>query len=81
MTKPFGDRFDRRLTGGGLDDDVADLIVARCGHLDAVDLQEDGGWQPAETFVAIDERMVCHDRMEQRSGFGPDVGVSVFAER
>ena len=36
--------------------------------------------QPSEALVAVDERMVLDDRMQQRGCFGPDVRVGVLAE-
>ena len=49
--------------------------------VDAVELEEHGSGEPAEALVAVDERMVVDDRLQQRGGLGPDVGIGVLAER
>lgn len=48
------------------------VVVGGRAHAGAVEFQEDGGREPAEALVAVDERMVSDDRVEQSGGLGPD---------
>ena len=59
---------------------VIDGVVAGCGHAGAVEFQEHSRGEPAEPLVAVDERMVVDNRVQQRGGLGPDVRIRVLAE-
>ena len=37
--------------------------------------------EPPETFVAVDERMVLQNGLQQSSQLGPEIGISILAER
>ena len=43
------------------------------------DLEEHGRGEPAEALVAVDERVVVDDRLQQGCRLCPDVGIGVLA--
>ena len=76
-----GDLVDVVGSDGDGDDELVDVSSATAGDVDAVELEEHGGGQPAEAFVAVDQRVVLQNRVEERSGLRPEVGVGVLAEQ
>ncbi len=68
------DRFDGRPRGSDGHDEVVDVVVRRCHHAGAVDLQEDGGGEPAEALVAVDERVVATIDCNKAAAFNQTVG-------
>ena len=73
-------RRSRWIVGSDIDDQVIDVVVGCGGDRDAVDVQKDGGGEPSETLVAVDHGVVVDDRLEERGGLGPEVGVGIIAE-
>jgi hypothetical protein len=49
-------------------------------HSDAVDLQKHRRSHPAEPLVAVDQRVVLHDRLQQSGRLGPHIGIGVLTE-
>jgi hypothetical protein len=75
----LGDLLDRRYSGCDGHDEVVDVLIRRGCHAGVVDLQEDGGGEPAEAPVAVDQRIVVDDRLEQRGGLQPDGRIGILA--
>ena len=76
----FGDLFDAGIIGCDVDDELVDVVVGSVHDLDVVDVEKDGGGQPAEALVAVDEGVIVDDRLQQCRSFGPQVGVCVATE-
>ena len=67
------------MVGCDVDDEVVDVAVGGGGDVDAVEFEEDGGGEPSESLVAVDQRVVVDDRLQERGGLGPQVRVGVAA--
>jgi hypothetical protein len=61
-------------------DELVDVVVRDVRDGDAVQLEEDGGGQPAEPLVPVDERAALHEGLQQGRALAPDIRVGVVAE-
>ena len=75
-----GDVVHARLSSGDGDHEVVHVVIGRAAHVDAVQLEEHRGGEPAQPLVAVDEGMAVDQRLQKRPGLGPDIGVRVLAE-
>ena len=55
LFEPLRDPLDGRLRSRDRHHEVVDVVVRRRRDAGVVDLQEDGGGEPAEALVAVDE--------------------------
>jgi hypothetical protein len=68
------------VVGSDSGDELDDIVVADPSDADAVDLQERGRGEPAQALVAVDQRVVLDDGVEECRRLLPDVRVGVLAE-
>ncbi len=64
----------------GHDESVDAVVASRCDAA-AVELEKGGCCEPAESLVAVNERVVVDDGIQKRRSFRPDVGVGIGTER
>lgn len=77
--EPVGDLLNPDPSLGNIQDELKGVVVIEIDSL-TVHVQEDCGCQPAQTLVAINQGMVRHDRMQQRSRFEFDSRIGVLTE-
>ena len=57
------------------------VVVRGAGNAHLVELEEHGRAQPTQPLVAVDERMIVHDRLQQGSRLRPDIRVRIISEQ
>ena len=60
--------------------ELVHVVILGMANCVVVDLDEHCRGQPAKSLVAIDQRVVVDDRLEQGGRLGPDVSVGVLSE-
>jgi hypothetical protein len=75
-----GNVLDANSSLGDIQNKPKGGVIAEIDRL-TVDVQEDCRCQPSQTLVAISQRMVRHDRMQESSRFEIESRVGLFSER
>lgn len=78
--EPGGNVLNANSSLGDIQNEPKGVVIAKIDRL-TVDVQEDCRCQPSQTLVAINQRMIRHDRMQESSRFEFDSGVGVLSER
>lgn len=74
-----GDLLKANLSLSDIQNKLKGVVIFEIHGL-TVDIQKDCGCQPSQALVAINQRMVRHDRMQEGSRFELESRVSVLSE-
>ena len=74
-----GNILDAKSSLGDLDNTLKGVVIPEIDSL-TVHVQEDCRCQPSQTLVAINQRVVGHDRVQESSRFELDSRVGVLSE-
>ena len=78
LPEPDGETLGVDLPAGNCQGDVLEFLVGR-KKTSLVDLDEQFRRHRSHTFVAVNERMVHHERMHERRGLAGEIGVEILA--
>src|SRR5579884_706994 len=68
------------MSGGYAHDEIVDIVVGRPGGFDAVELQEHRRREPSEPLVAVDQRVILDQGLEQGPRLEPEIRIGVVTK-